>query len=533
VRATSVGNLALFAGGLANGGVSSVVDIYNVSSNTWTTASLSQARVYLAATSVGNLAFFAGGGTFANGGQIGGYSSLVDIYNASSNTWTTASLSQPRRELTATSVGDLALFAGGLSVGAAPTYFSIVDIYNASSNSWTTASLSQARDILAATSLGDLAFFAGGENGTDSSVVDIYNASSNTWTTASLSQPRQALAATSVGGLAFFAGGNSNGVTTSVVDIYTEAPNTRCSAFVFCTSGSGTAHSGSQCSTSGSTVTFSPIQPVFQYVPSSNQNISAETTLFDIQSSTGTTLAVPLLWNSQSQNIFIQSSSSSGMVYTTVNDNFTLQVAFVGVTDPTTLQLVPQLPAVQALAQSVKFVWLLTLHSLSLFSTSQDMLNWNFDIILNNINASQVTSQQHHSSSGSQATTYQVMDTKGNTLNLLLENQALLDNTTLVTVNSSVSVESLGNGSSVLKVNLVFPAFNFSLIYDPNMSMSVLQTSPSSTNQLYYLFLLVLIPVLLGAVVLTGVFVVRRVDLTRKNRRSLARVHEKSLESNI
>ena len=40
---------------------SAAVDIYNYSSNTWTTASLSQARQYLAATFVGNLSLFAGG----------------------------------------------------------------------------------------------------------------------------------------------------------------------------------------------------------------------------------------------------------------------------------------------------------------------------------------------------------------------------------------------------------------------------------------------------------------------------------------
>jgi len=37
------------------------VDIYNGFSNVWTTSSLSQARAYLAATSIGNIALFAGG----------------------------------------------------------------------------------------------------------------------------------------------------------------------------------------------------------------------------------------------------------------------------------------------------------------------------------------------------------------------------------------------------------------------------------------------------------------------------------------
>ena len=44
-----------------------------------------------------------------------GYFSVVDIYNYSSNTWTTASLSQARSDLSATTVENLAMFAGGIN----------------------------------------------------------------------------------------------------------------------------------------------------------------------------------------------------------------------------------------------------------------------------------------------------------------------------------------------------------------------------------------------------------------------------------
>jgi hypothetical protein len=40
-------------------------------------------------------------------------SAVVDIYNASSNKWTTASLSQGRQGFVATTVGHYAIFAGG------------------------------------------------------------------------------------------------------------------------------------------------------------------------------------------------------------------------------------------------------------------------------------------------------------------------------------------------------------------------------------------------------------------------------------
>jgi hypothetical protein len=115
--------------------------------------------------------------------------------------------------LAATSVGNLAIFAGG-TFNSSFVSSAVVDIYNASSSSWTTASLSQARYALAATSLGSLALFGGGQHGSAAlPVVDIYNASANSWTTASLSQGRRYLAATSVGSLALFAGGDYGGST--------------------------------------------------------------------------------------------------------------------------------------------------------------------------------------------------------------------------------------------------------------------------------------------------------------------------------
>ena len=45
----------------AGGGDSNAVDLYNSASGTWSTAQLSVARYYIVATSVGNVAFFAGG----------------------------------------------------------------------------------------------------------------------------------------------------------------------------------------------------------------------------------------------------------------------------------------------------------------------------------------------------------------------------------------------------------------------------------------------------------------------------------------
>ena len=133
---------------------SNVVDLYDSGTGRWSTAQLSQARWGLSATSVGTLAFFAGGeiskllkivfvcflrqfflrlcdvlwehvclclgmpcgsDCFLMRATAGGsgLSNVVDLYDSGTGRWSTAQLSQASRFLSATSVGTVALFAGG------------------------------------------------------------------------------------------------------------------------------------------------------------------------------------------------------------------------------------------------------------------------------------------------------------------------------------------------------------------------------------------------------------------------------------
>jgi hypothetical protein len=92
----------------------------------------------------------------------------------------------------------------------------VVDLYNSASGTWSTAQLSVARKLLAATSVGNVAFFAGGYYG-PSNAVDLYNSASGTWSTAQLSVARYCLAATSVGNVAIFAVGNTGNCSFCVV----------------------------------------------------------------------------------------------------------------------------------------------------------------------------------------------------------------------------------------------------------------------------------------------------------------------------
>ena len=124
---------------------------------------LSQARYYLAATTVGNLAIFAGGY------RSGNYFNTVDVFAYEAGTLVkkdlNLTLSEARRHLAATTVGNLAIFAGGYGSSG---YFNKVDVFAYQDGTLVqqqTLTLSQARRSLAATTVGNLAIFAGGGYG--------------------------------------------------------------------------------------------------------------------------------------------------------------------------------------------------------------------------------------------------------------------------------------------------------------------------------------------------------------------------------
>ena len=239
----AAGNKILFAGGFGDNGISKTVDIYDVPSNTWTTAQLSEARQYLAAGAVGSKVLFAGGDSdlnFVYNGVYQGLSKTVDIYDAVSNTWTTAQLSEARTGLGVAMAGNRVFFAGGQGKnGASQT----VDIYEIPSNLWTTARLSEGRVGVSGAGAGNNVVFGGGYkvlfpsgggsgNGSfdvgASDAVDIYTISSNTWTQSRLSEAREFPAAAGAANKILFAGGviYPGGLTGSysasdAVDIFT------------------------------------------------------------------------------------------------------------------------------------------------------------------------------------------------------------------------------------------------------------------------------------------------------------------------
>ena len=126
------------------------VDLYDSATGTWSTAQLSVARARLAATSVGNMAMFAGGDTgWENTGSKGAEEG--ELRACSSYAFE--------------AVMRLCLSATALILMRALTasvFFDTVDLYNIATGTWSTARLSVARTQIAAAAAGIMALFAGG-----------------------------------------------------------------------------------------------------------------------------------------------------------------------------------------------------------------------------------------------------------------------------------------------------------------------------------------------------------------------------------
>ena len=214
----SVGNYALFAGGIGSKG--DIVDAYSASLSKISATKLSVAREAPASATVGNYVLFAGGYNM----DQHAYKSTIDAYNSSLTRTSASSLRTTKEGLAGASVGDYALFSGGYNDKYA---FNTVDAYNSSLTRTAAPNLNETCEEQASTSIGNYALFGGG--GGDSSAIQTvyaYNSSLTKILAPNLSVGRLGLSATSIDHMALFAGGahaNASGddmVASSVVDVY-------------------------------------------------------------------------------------------------------------------------------------------------------------------------------------------------------------------------------------------------------------------------------------------------------------------------
>ena len=146
-----------------------------MSTVSWSTTQLSQARGGISAVNVKDQLYFAGGE--ADHRWYGSPSNKIDIYNNSTNSWSTSTLSEPMHLLTGITMADKIYWAAGCTVeikDVSTSTHSIAHLYKPAS--WDIQSVKKDNLIL----------FLGGYRGSISSPVrenkfDIYNTTTNTW----------------------------------------------------------------------------------------------------------------------------------------------------------------------------------------------------------------------------------------------------------------------------------------------------------------------------------------------------------------
>ena len=167
--ATTVGNYAIFA-------MTTYTDAFDSNLVKSTPTKLSVSRQNLSATTIGDYALFAGGYIYNAGAR---YFSTVDVYTKDLVLSTATSLSEDRQDAGATTVAEWALFGAGYRHDSSgnPAYSSRVDVYNNDLTRTTASSLSSGVSTINATTVGDYALFGGGilyPSITSSSAVTAY-----------------------------------------------------------------------------------------------------------------------------------------------------------------------------------------------------------------------------------------------------------------------------------------------------------------------------------------------------------------------
>jgi hypothetical protein len=203
----SVGDKILFAGGghVWGSDVYSRVDIYNITTNSWSTAELSLPRRDIATVTSGNKIFFAGG----DGGDGAWPLDKVDVYDNSTNTWSLMNLSRRDEGTAAAAVGDKVLFAGGFY------YSRMVDIYDVTNNTWSNFTLPADMSYASAVTAGNKVYFSGG--GCIAGIV--YDNTTDSWSTYPLMQPGFYMAGVNVQNKIYWAGGVCDTVLFCSVEV--------------------------------------------------------------------------------------------------------------------------------------------------------------------------------------------------------------------------------------------------------------------------------------------------------------------------
>ncbi len=187
---------------------------YNPETDTWAVlANMSTARAGLGVAVVGEALYAIGGRTSTGGPCTGGPLSVVERYDIASNTWTTvAPLPSARSDLAATAVGGKIYVFGGCTNSV--SFLHNVDVYDPETDTWSTSptDMPTARaGMYAVTAKGDTVYVIGGWNGVGAGLGtnEAYKVAQDQWTTGLPAMPtvRAETGAAEHGGRIYIVGG--------------------------------------------------------------------------------------------------------------------------------------------------------------------------------------------------------------------------------------------------------------------------------------------------------------------------------------
>jgi N-acetylneuraminic acid mutarotase len=211
-----VADKVLFAGGdggFTGPGRERRVDIYNLTTNSWSTAQLSEPKQGPTAVTANGKIFFAGGHTHNNATYF--VSDKIDIYDNATNTWSVAALNERRVGHGGIAVADKIYWAGGSTTGTSTSLLCSVEIRGVNMGNTVIQSLSEPSGGPALLKNNKILFFT--INGINDNAIDIYDVSSASWSIGVLPQSIYGSSVFSVNNIIYVTGGRENGVLSNQV----------------------------------------------------------------------------------------------------------------------------------------------------------------------------------------------------------------------------------------------------------------------------------------------------------------------------
>ena len=221
----TIGSKIFVVGGVTNSAITGTNQVYTPAGNTWTTAAAIPTPVYGPASAVVNGLLYVIGGyttTTGNGTPTG----AVQVYNATTNTWTTkASMPTARGSAAAVVNAGMIYVIGG---NGSTARLNTVEKYNPATDTWSTeAPLLTGKSEPSAGLVGTTIVAAGGFTvSSDTGDNEGYNVSTNKWSALTFDPaPRNASCFGSLLGQLYVAGGGNNGAQETLTESFSVGTN--------------------------------------------------------------------------------------------------------------------------------------------------------------------------------------------------------------------------------------------------------------------------------------------------------------------